>query len=204
MSESAQCHKEPAQGALWLSRLVQHFYQHRKFLGCDVDHEMLSTAEPDLGLTFACQVLNRKTDISEIGKVDAAAEVFTDNMGALLAGTKGTVWEVSPELNGTLVMPGHILHFLSALYENYSMCEMCRQTSLSMSLPMWRSWLYLTDTKIFWLIRAAVLGCRLKGRGLLTRRRELRCLLAGFLDEEMWWGSNTAHWLAETLGNSGK
>lgn len=40
------------------------FNQRRKFVGCDLDPEMPSAADPDLVLSFASQLLNPKSDIS--------------------------------------------------------------------------------------------------------------------------------------------
>lgn len=59
--------------------------RHRKLVGCDVDPEVLSAAEPDVVLTLASQGLNPKSDFSESGEVGAAARIFTDEIGAHLA-----------------------------------------------------------------------------------------------------------------------
>lgn len=48
--------------------------QHKTFLGCDVDSEVLATAEADLFLPFASQVLDLKFDISGSGKMEASNE----------------------------------------------------------------------------------------------------------------------------------
>lgn len=106
--------------------------QHRKSVGYDVDSEVLRAAEPDVLLTFASQVLNAKFDISESGDVEAAAVVFKDGRETLLAKKKATVWETPPGLDATQVVPCRILYFISALYEDYILYEMCGQHLLSM------------------------------------------------------------------------
>lgn len=65
--------------------------QHRDFVECDVDPEMLSAAEADLMLTSVSQVLKSKSDISGKAEVKAAANAFTDETGALLAKKKDTM-----------------------------------------------------------------------------------------------------------------
>lgn len=96
---------------------------------------------------FVSKMLNSKLDIKGSSEVEAAGKVFTDEMGACLAGTKATVWEVLPGLAATKVLPGHNLQLLSAPYEEYPLFEVCRHTTLSMWSLVWRNWLHLTDPK---------------------------------------------------------
>lgn len=50
-------------------------------MGCDVYSELLATAEVDLVLSSASQLLIPKFDISCSGEVRAAATVFKDESG---------------------------------------------------------------------------------------------------------------------------
>lgn len=63
----------------------------KKFVRCDVNPQVLHAAETDLVLNSVSQVLILRSDISGGGKVEAAAKVFTDGMGALLARMKANV-----------------------------------------------------------------------------------------------------------------
>lgn len=95
------------------------FEPHRQFVRCDVDPDVLSTAEPELMLTFAFRVLIPKSDTSECGEIEAAAKVLTDDMAALLAWKRAPVCRAPPAIDATQVNSGHILHFLSTLYYTY-------------------------------------------------------------------------------------
>lgn len=94
---------------------------HRTIVAYDVDPVVRNAAEPDLVLTFVFQMLNPKLDISGSAEAEAAAEVFPDELCALLARKHAIVREVPPGLDATPVLSGCILHFLSALYNDYSM-----------------------------------------------------------------------------------
>lgn len=85
-----------------------------------------------LVLTHVSQILRWKSGISKDGEVEAAAKSFTTKMGALLARKHATALEISPGLDAKKAMPGHFLHFISALYDYYSLYEMSWHTSLSM------------------------------------------------------------------------
>lgn len=100
---------------------------HRTFVGCHEDSVVRSAAEPDLVLNFAFQMLNANSGISRSGRVEAAAEVFIDDVSALLDRKRAPVWKVSPRLDATQVTPSNVLHFLLALYENYLLYEICSQ-----------------------------------------------------------------------------
>lgn len=58
---------------------------------------MPSAAEIDLVPKFASQVLNPKSNISRSGIAEAAAKVLTDEMNALSATKKATVYEYFPQ-----------------------------------------------------------------------------------------------------------
>lgn len=124
------------------------FDQHRRFVGCDVDTEVVIAAEPDSVGTSASHVLNPKSDINKSSEVKAASKVSTDKMRAFLASKKAFLWEVPPKLNATQVMAGHVLHILSNMYEDYSLSEMCRHTSFSLWSPVWRNRLCSTDPTV--------------------------------------------------------
>lgn len=49
------------------------FEQYKKVADCDLDSELLMTAEPDLLLSLALQVLNQNSDITEDKAMKAAA-----------------------------------------------------------------------------------------------------------------------------------
>lgn len=106
--------------------------QHRKFVKCDLDSEVLSAAVPDFVPLLASEVLKLKLNISGSDEVEAEGEVYKDKMGVILGRTKATVWEVPRELEATQVTPSHILCFLSTLCEGYLLCEMCRHIPSSM------------------------------------------------------------------------
>lgn len=108
------------------------FDKHRAFARSNVEPDVLSTAEPDLLLMFVPQELNPKSNIAESSEAEAAAEVFTDEIGAVLTGLRATVWEVLPELVTLQVNPCHILHFSSAYFESYSLDGISLHTALSM------------------------------------------------------------------------
>lgn len=110
--------------------------QHRKFVECDIDPEVLSGAKLDLVLTLASQVLNSGSDFSCSGEVEVAPNVVTDEIGALSARKKALVWEVPPVLDARKVTLGRILHFLSTLYGNYCLYKLCRQIFLSLWSPI--------------------------------------------------------------------
>lgn len=61
---------------------------HGKFVRCSVGSELLTAAEADLAVAFACQVLKPKSDIRRSEEVRAAATVFRKKIRALLASTK--------------------------------------------------------------------------------------------------------------------
>lgn len=115
----------------------------------DVNPEVLIAAEADLVLIFASQMLDPKSASSGNSEVEAAATGFTDEMAALLAGKKATVWKLSPELDGTQVVPDRILHFLSNLYENYWLYQICQHNSLSMCSLVRTSGQYLAEAEAF-------------------------------------------------------
>lgn len=77
-------------------------------------------------------MLNSSSDITEGEEVRAAARSFKEKAAAVSARRRATSWEVSPEMDATKVMPGHISHFLCTLYEHYGLYEGCRHISLSM------------------------------------------------------------------------
>lgn len=81
---------------------------HGNIVGYDVNHELLSAAGSDLVLTFSSQVLSPKSGISGSGEFEAAARVFTDRMGAILAREKTPVREGLPALDAKQAKPGHI------------------------------------------------------------------------------------------------
>lgn len=68
-------------------------------------------------------------------------------MDALLAWKKATVWEARSGLYALQVMPGHVFHFLSALFEDYPLYEVCRHIISSMCSPVGENRFYLTDSK---------------------------------------------------------
>lgn len=55
---------------------------------------------------------------------------------------------MAPELYATRVMRGHILDFLSALYENYELYENCRHIPLGMQSAFWKGQKGLLDSKV--------------------------------------------------------
>lgn len=50
--------------------------EHRKFVSCHSDSELIHAAEPDLLLTFLLRALNPKSDITVHKEVRAIAEAF--------------------------------------------------------------------------------------------------------------------------------
>lgn len=106
--------------------------QHRKFVGCDLDSDLLMAAKPDLLLTFALQVLNPKSDITGDEEVRAAARAFKEKVAVVSARRRATAWEAPPGLDATQMMPRHVLHFICTLYEKYGLYEKCRHIPLSM------------------------------------------------------------------------
>lgn len=66
--------------------------QHKKFVGCDVDSELLNAADKDLVVMFLAQVLSSTLDIGGSAEVVAAVKVFKDEKAAVLARKKAGVW----------------------------------------------------------------------------------------------------------------
>lgn len=89
--------------------------QRRMFLGCDVNPEVLSAPEADFVLAFVSQALNKRLDTNGRGEIQAAADVSADEISAFLARKIALVGKVSPGLDVTQLMPGHIPQLLSAL-----------------------------------------------------------------------------------------
>lgn len=90
--------------------------RHQKSVGCNVDPEMLSAAEPSLVLAAFSQMRSLNLNIRGSGKVKAATKVLTEEMTGFLAEKEGTVWKVSSGPDATQVLPGHNLHSFSASY----------------------------------------------------------------------------------------
>lgn len=93
---------------------------------CDVDSKALSAAEPDLTLAFVSPVLNLRSAISGCSEVKAAAKAVPDEMGPVLARKKVPVREVSPGLDATQVMTGHITFY--QLCMKTACCTRCAGT----------------------------------------------------------------------------
>lgn len=77
-------------------------------------------------------MLNPRSDITGSGVVEAATKALTEEMGARLARKKATARELPSGLDASQVMSAHILHILSALYEEYSILKMCPNILLGM------------------------------------------------------------------------
>lgn len=121
--------------------------QHKTFVRCDVDSELLTVAKTDLVLAFVSQVRNRKSDINSSGKVKTAAEVFKAERAPLLANKKAGLREVPLELDITKVLPCSILHYISAAFRKYSLYEMCGHLSMKVQSLMFLSPFYWRDPK---------------------------------------------------------
>lgn len=67
--------------------------QHRKLVGCDLDSDILSTAEPDLHFTFALRRLSPSSDITGAEEVRAAARTFKGRVAVVSACKRATAWE---------------------------------------------------------------------------------------------------------------
>lgn len=59
--------------------------KHRKFVGCNVDSELLTAAEAGLVVILVSQMLNPKSHISGSARMIAAAKAFREEWAALLA-----------------------------------------------------------------------------------------------------------------------
>lgn len=117
-------------GTCPMAKACMLFDQTRKSVGCSVNSEVLSTAEPDLLLTIASQVLTPSSDTAEGEKMRALARVLRKKVAMVLARKRATAWELPPGLDPTQVLPRHILHFLCMLYENYELYNRCRHILL--------------------------------------------------------------------------
>lgn len=118
--------------------------QHRKFFGCDVDLDVLIATKPDLALTFAFQVLNPKSGISEAVKTKQQRQLLRTKWLHFWLGRSLCV-ESSMYTGCNEVLARHVPKLLSALYGSYSLFEMCRDIYVGTWLPVWTKQLCSTD-----------------------------------------------------------
>lgn len=113
--------------------------QQKKFVGCVMDSQMLTAAEAVLAVAFASQVRYPKSDIIGSVGVIGASKRTKEKSAAVLAGKYSIVCEILPGLGAAKVLHGHVLHFNSAMLENYVLYQMCRLFPVDLSSPVWRS-----------------------------------------------------------------
>lgn len=70
--------------------------QHRTFVGCVVDCDVLTAAEADHLLTFASQVSDTISEINGSAEVKATAKVFKNEKAALWANKRASSWNFHP------------------------------------------------------------------------------------------------------------
>lgn len=174
MMKICACTCSTAKGCMLLA-------QHRDFAGCSVDCEPLIAAEADLVSTFASQVLSPKADISGSAEVIAAERIFTNERAAVPAGKKASVWAVPPGLDATQVLPNHVLYFMSVMFDDYFLYEMCCPLPLNIWSLVWWSHQYSTDRELFWRTDATGSGYLFKGLQYATRRPGVDSSRAGSL-----------------------
>lgn len=98
-------------------------HQHRTFVGCIGDSELLVTAEADAVSGPASKVLSLTSDISGSEEAKADADVWKNANAALLASMSTSVSNVPSRLYATQVMSGRFLHFRAIMFKNYVFCE---------------------------------------------------------------------------------
>lgn len=106
--------------------------QHREYVGCDLDSEVLRAEEHDLFLTLALQALNSNSEIRGDEEARAPAPMFKKNTVWYSARGRATAWKVTPGPDATEVMLGHNLPIFCRLYENYGLSERCGHVLLSL------------------------------------------------------------------------
>lgn len=104
--------------------------QHKEFVRCNLDLEVLSAAEPDFVLVVALQVLNPNSKIEREKQVGAEARAFKGKVAVVSARRRATVWEMSPVLDAKQMTPGDSLQFFYMLSDDYERYQKCRHTPL--------------------------------------------------------------------------
>lgn len=93
--------------------------QHKKFVGCSVDSDMLKNAGEALFLTLATQSQNLESNINVRRKMNAAANVFKDEWAEFLLSKKAGLWSILLETDATQLLLHYNLHF-----KNYRASEL--------------------------------------------------------------------------------
>lgn len=113
--------------------------QHRGFVECDLDSDILSLAERDLLLMFASQVLHMNSDITGDENFRAATRGLKEKVAVISARTRASAWEVLPGLATTQVTPVYGFQFLCMMHPHCGLYEKCRHIPLAMQSSVWRS-----------------------------------------------------------------
>lgn len=97
-----------------------------------MDSEMLIAAEAGAVLTSASEVLNSEADNSGSAEKIFASKFFKNKRAAVLASKESQCLGNLASADATRVLVDHILHFVPAMFDNYSHYEVCCHLSLNM------------------------------------------------------------------------
>lgn len=161
--------------------------ENRELVGCDVDSKLVTAGETDLVLPFFSQVLGPKLKISSSAEVIAATMIFREGTAGLSASREDSAWEAPPGRAATKVLPAPKLNSISAMFEKYSLQEICRQLSLNVCWLAWRSPLARDESESSFGAR------KQRARNFFygsphhaTSRTGIGCLLVKALGRSMW------------------
>lgn len=87
------------------------------FLWCEMNSQVMTTAQADLVMNFVYEAIRLGSDITGNRNLNAAARIFRDENTALPPTQKATFWKVEAQLVVENVTLKRILHFVLAMLE---------------------------------------------------------------------------------------